>query len=81
MSWIYRFPEVAEEAAFRYSPNLVCNFLFELAGRFNTFYNQHSILNADNENIISFRLKLTSAVGQVLKNGLGLLGIEALDRM
>jgi arginyl-tRNA synthetase len=72
---------VAEEAAERYSPNLVCNFLFETAGRFNTFYNQHSILSADNKDKKAFRLILTQATGQILKNGLGLLGIEAPERM
>jgi len=81
LRWIYRFPEVVEEAAFRHAPNLVCNFLYELAARFNTFYNQHSILNADNKLQVNYRLQITSAVGQVLKNGLELLGIEALERM
>ena len=81
LRWIYRFPEVVEEAARRYAPNLVCTFLYELAQRFNTFYNQHSILSADSPSVISFRLGLTKAVGQVLKNGLTLLGIEALERM
>jgi arginyl-tRNA synthetase len=81
LRWIYRFPEVVEEAAVRYAPNMVCAFLYELAGRFNTFYNQHSILSADNNDLIVFRLQLTKAVGQVLKNGLGILGIEALERM
>ena len=45
LRWIYRFPEVVEEAAERQAPNLVCNFLYELAQRFNSFYNKHSILN------------------------------------
>jgi arginyl-tRNA synthetase len=81
LRWIYRFPEVVEEAAKRFSPNLVCSYLYELAQRFNSFYNQHSILSADNSDLIVFRLKLTNAVGQVLKNGLELLGIAALERM
>jgi arginyl-tRNA synthetase len=84
LRWIYRFPEVVEEAALKYSPNLVCNFLFELAQRFNTFYNKHSILTPEENSKgegRNFRLGLTAATGQVLKNGLGLLGIEVLDRM
>ena len=81
LRWIYRFPEVVEDAAKRFSPNLVCSYLYELAQRFNSFYNQHSILSADNSDLIVFRLKLTNAVGQVLKNGLELLGIAALERM
>jgi len=81
LKWIYRFPEVVEEAAVRYSPNLVCNFLYELAQRFNTFYNQHSILSAGDDELIVFRLRLTTAVGEVMKNGLLMLGIQPLKKM
>lgn len=75
---IYRFPEVAVEAAKTFSPNLLCNFLFDLSQKFNLFYDKKRILGNENE---SFRLLLTAAVGQILKNGLQLLGIEALERM
>ncbi|MBI3887597.1 arginine--tRNA ligase [Candidatus Microgenomates bacterium] len=75
LRFVYRFPEVVEAAARTYSPNLVCTYLFELAKRFNNFYNSCPIL--DNE----FRLALTQATSIVLKNGLNLLGIESLERM
>lgn len=75
---LYRFTEIVAEAAKTYSPNLVCNFLFDLAQRFNLFYDKERIIGSDNE---SFRLTLTNAVGQIIKNGLSLLGIEALSRM
>ena len=81
LRWIYRYPEVMEEATIRLAPNLLCNFLHELAQRFNTFYNQHSILGDKDEETVNFRLELTRAVGQVLKNGLGILGIEAVEKM
>ncbi len=81
LRWVYKFPEVVEAAAERFAPNLVCQYLYELAGRFNTFYNQHSILSADNIEVRKFRWLLTAATGQVLENGLKLLGIEALGRM
>ncbi len=75
LRYLYRFPEVVEAAAKNYSPNLVCSYLFELAKRFNNLYNNCPIL----EN--NFRLALTEAVSIVLKNGLTLLGIVALERM
>jgi len=83
LRYLYRFPEIVEEAAVRLAPNLVCNYLYDLASRFNTFYNKHSILRANEAETGSrqFRLLLTVAVGQVIKNGLGLLGIEAPGRM
>lgn len=96
LRWIYRFPEVVMEAARAYSPNLVCTFLHELSQRYNTFYNKHSILRPQDEiksqklkvksegsedSIREFRLTLTAVVGQVLKNGLYLLGIQAPEKM
>ncbi len=74
----YKFPEAVIEATKTYSPNLLCNFLFDLAQKFNLFYDKERIIGSENE---SFRLQLTAVVGQILKNGLRLLGIEALERM
>ncbi|OGC98033.1 arginine--tRNA ligase [Candidatus Amesbacteria bacterium RIFCSPHIGHO2_01_FULL_48_32] len=81
LRYLYRFPEVVQEAAVRLAPNLVCNYLYELASKYNTFYNKHSILSAGSEEARNFRIGLTVAVGQILKNGLGLLEIEAPGRM
>ena len=75
LRWLSRWPEVVEEAGERLAPNLICGFIYELAQRFNSFYAKHTIL--DN----GFRLALTQATGQVLKMGLEMLGIKALERM
>lgn len=75
LRWIYRYPEMVVEAAKRFAPNLLCNFLYELAQRFNSFYNQCPIL----EN--NFRLNLTAVVGDTLRDGLNILGITAPDKM
>jgi arginyl-tRNA synthetase len=72
------FSEVIENAARTYSPNLLCNYIYDLAQKYNTFYNKHKIIGSENE---GFRLMLTSGTGQVLKNGLKLLGIESPERM
>ncbi|MEK7111873.1 MAG: arginine--tRNA ligase [Patescibacteria group bacterium] len=73
-----RFSEIIATAAKSYSPNLLANYLFDLAQKYNNFYNQHRIIGGENE---AFKLRLTSAIGQVLKNGLTLLGIETPERM
>ena len=78
---LYRFEEVAQEAAEKFSPNLVCGFVFDLAQRYNLFYNTASVLKAETKELKEFRLVLTAAVAQVLKNGLLLLGIKTLERM
>lgn len=78
---IYKYSEVVEEAAERLTPNLVANYVYELAGRYNSFYNKHSILSAPDLETKRYRLMLTEVVGQVLANGMKLLGIEVLERM
>jgi arginyl-tRNA synthetase len=75
---LIKFQEVIQIAAKTYSPNLLCNFLYDLAQKYNNFYNTNRILDSDNE---EFRLALTFGVGQVLKNGLKLLGIASPERM
>lgn len=81
----YKFPEIIQDAAKNFAPNLICNFLFDLAQKFNLFYNRWPILEprakSQKSEIKSFRLALTSATAQVLRNGLLLLGIEPLERM
>ena len=79
LRYIYRFPEVVQAAARNYSPNLVCNYLFELAQRFNSFYAAVPIIKAEENK--ELRLALTSATAQILKNGLTLLGIETPERL
>jgi len=84
LRYLYQFPEIVQSAAQQYAPNLICNFLFELSQRFNTFYNQHSILQPRTPHPAprtQLRLALTAATAQVLRNGLKLLGIKAPDRM
>ena len=78
---IYKFPEVIQQAGEKFSPNLICSFLFDLAQKYNVFYNRLSILKADEAELVSFRLFLTMAVSQVIKNGLNLLGIESPEKM
>jgi arginyl-tRNA synthetase len=61
-------------------PNILCNYLFELAGNFMTFYEACPILKADTE-VKNSRLKLAKLTAQTLDTGLDLLGIETLERM
>lgn len=76
---LYQFPEYVESAANDYAPHHLCTYLFELAQRYNVFYNKHHIL----EDSLSqeFRLQLTRAVSMVIKNGLEILGIETPSKM
>lgn len=62
------------------TPNILCNYLFELAGNFMTFYEACPILIAEDD-VKNSRLKLAQLTAETLKTGLDLLGIETLDRM
>lgn len=73
-----QFQEIIVTAAKSYSPNIICNYLYDLASKFNTLYNKHKIVGSREE---EFRLLLSKSTAQVLKNGLKLLGIEAPERM
>ena len=73
-----QFPEIVIDAAKNYSPNIVCSYLYDLSSLFNTFYSKCKIVGGDNE---GFRLLLTKATGQVIKNGLNLLGIDSPEKM
>lgn len=59
-------------------PNLICEYLLDLAKDFNLFYQKCRIIESDKK---EFRLKLTDSVGNTIKKGLELLGIEAPERM
>lgn len=74
------FPEIISLAANNFAPNEVANYLFDLAQKFNLFYQKQPILKAEDE-VRNFRLALTSATGQVIKNGLNLLGINTVEKM
>ena len=76
--WLDRYPELVHEAGERYAPHMVAGYVYELATRFNTFYNKHQIVGSDEE---GERVELTRAVASVIESGLGILGIEAPKEM
>ena len=78
---LFRFPEIVQEAAEKLAPNIICNFAFDLAQQYNTFYDKQPILKVEDKEIKNFRLLLTAATKQVLENALCLLGIEVPERM
>ena len=75
------FPEVASSAAETLSPHKVVYYLQELAAQFHFYYNKTKILDTDNKDLSSAKLYLARCVRVVIKNGLGLLGIDAPSRM
>ena len=75
------FPEVVQNAADNHSPALIANYTYDLVKAFNSFYQNVSILGADNAIEKSFRVHLSNTVANTIKNAFGLLGIEVPERM
>lgn len=78
---IMLFPEVIQNAAENHSPALIANYTYDLVKEFNSFYQNVSILGADNENEKTFRILLSDKVSMIIKNAFQLLGIEVPERM
>ena len=76
-----RFPTVIAEAAADHDPSKIAIYVFNLAQTFNSFYSQHSIANAEDEQKKHVRLLLCQITAQVIKNAMGLLGIPVPERM
>jgi arginyl-tRNA synthetase len=80
---LQRFPDVVSHAAEVREPQEVARFLLELAGVFNAYISdgrRHRVISEDAE-LTAARLALAAALRMTLRNGLGLLGIEAPERM
>ena len=75
-----QFAEAVPAVLDDYRPNLLANYLFELANAFHAFYEACPVLKSEGEARAS-RLLLCETTARVLKTGLSLLGIEAPARM
>ncbi|MDY5968475.1 MAG: arginine--tRNA ligase [Bacteroidales bacterium] len=78
---IHDMPSTIAQAAAAYSPAQIANYAYSVAKAFNSFYQDTPILKCENDNLRSFRVALCSAVAQVLKNTMNILGIEVPERM
>ena len=77
---LLNFGLTLEAVAEEYRPNFLCNYLYELAGKFTSFYENCPVLKADDATRVS-RLALCDLTARVLKQGLETLGIETVEQM
>ncbi|MBT6808725.1 MAG: arginine--tRNA ligase [Flavobacteriales bacterium] len=75
------FPIIIQESADSYSPAIIANYTYDLVKDFNNYYQSTSILTAESEELINFRLGLSIKVGEVIKTAMCLLGVAVPDRM
>jgi len=77
---LVQFPETVDAVARECLPNRLCEYLYDLAGAFMGFYEACPVLKAD-EPVRTSRLALCRLTAKTIKTGLGLLGIETIERM
>ena len=77
---IYSFNDIVKQAVDKNEPSIISRYLIDVAKLYSSFYNDNKIIVED-EKIKNTRLCLTYMVGNVLKIGTGLLGMEMPDRM
>lgn len=76
-----QFPSVLNDAGFEHDPSKVAIYIYDLAKIFSSFYNEHSIVNAENDQKKNLRLMLAIFTAQVIKTGMEVLGIKVPERM
>ena len=78
---LMEFPSIIQDAAVNYSPALVANYVYDLVKEFNAYYQSTAILTAESEELINFRLGLSTKVGEVIQTAMRLLGAGVPERM
>jgi arginyl-tRNA synthetase len=80
LTLLNRYPGLLQDVAAALTPHTVTYYLREVAEALHAYYNVHQFL-VDDAELRDARLALVAATGQVLRNGLGLLGVSAPDKM
>ncbi|HET9432692.1 MAG TPA: DALR anticodon-binding domain-containing protein, partial [Chitinophagaceae bacterium] len=72
---------IVQQAAIEHNPSVLAIYVFELAKTFNTFYTEHSVMNAESDEKKQLRLKIAEMTANVICSAMGLLGIKVPERM
>jgi arginyl-tRNA synthetase len=78
---LHEFPQLILTAAREYDPSLLANYCYTLAKSYHRLWHDLSVFNAESPAARAFRLRLSQAVGQVLRDGMRMLGIQMPARM
>jgi arginyl-tRNA synthetase len=79
--FLEKYSNTIEEAASEMNPSIIGNYVFNLAKLYNSFYVEHSVINAENEEKKQLRLMISVMTANIIKNGLYLLGVKVPERM
>jgi arginyl-tRNA synthetase len=76
-----QYPVMMEDAAREYNPSVLAVYAFTVAKTFNSFYTEHSVMNAESEEKKLLRLKICGKTADTIKHAMSLLGIRVPERM
>ncbi|HYM95395.1 MAG TPA: arginine--tRNA ligase [Chitinophagaceae bacterium] len=76
-----QYPAILAQAGNELNPSVIAIYVFNLAKLFNTFYTEHSVINAESEEKKQLRLQLCEMTANVIKSAMSLLGIKVPERM
>ena len=75
------YPTVIEQAGHDHDPSHLANYIYNIAKTFNSFYTEHSVMNAEIEEKKQLRLLICELTANVIASGMQLLGIKVPERM
>lgn len=76
-----QYPTIIEQALQEHNPSLLAIYAFNVAKTFNTFYTEHSVMNAESEEKKQLRLQMSELTANVIASAMGLMGIKVPERM
>ena len=76
-----QYPNIIDQACNEMNPSAIAIYVYNIAKTFSSFYTEHSIANAETEEKKQLRLQLASMTANVIKSGMGLLGVAVPERM
>ena len=76
-----QYLSIIEQAATEHNPSVLAIYVFEVAKTFNSFYTEHSVMNAESEEKKQLRLQISQLTSNVIASAMHLLGIRVPERM
>ncbi|MDQ3683198.1 MAG: arginine--tRNA ligase [Bacteroidota bacterium] len=79
--FLEQYPVILQQAAQEHNPSVIAIYVFTVAKTYNSFYTEHPVLNAENEEKKNLRLQLCELTASIIKKSMSLLGIRVPERM
>jgi arginyl-tRNA synthetase len=79
--FLEKYSNVISDAADEMNPSVIGNYAFNLAKLYNSFYSEHSVANAENEEKKKLRLCISVMTANIIKSAMTLLGIKVPNKM